>query len=101
MLEGLEPAVVVHATPCGSAGSASADQDLLPGWTPPEGCAVLDLVYRPRVTPFLERVGAAPEVIAVPGLSMFLAQAAEQTRLFYGERIDEEDLRRFLAGATP
>jgi shikimate 5-dehydrogenase len=32
---------------------------------------------------------------------MFLAQAAEQTRLFYGERIDEEDLRRFLAGATP
>ncbi|MGA0869408.1 MAG: type I 3-dehydroquinate dehydratase [Planctomycetota bacterium] len=100
VLEGLDPSVVVQATPCGSAGHAAADQALLPGWLPPEGCAVLELVYRPRSPPFLDRVAAGPEAVAIPGLSMFLAQAAEQTRLFYGRRIDEEDLGRFLAGAT-
>jgi 3-dehydroquinate dehydratase/shikimate dehydrogenase len=91
------PQVVVHATPVGSAGHPTEGRRLLPEWRPEPGCAVLDMVYRPRWTALLRDVRDAGGT-AVPGIEMFLTQAAEQLGLFLGSRVDEDELRRFLAG---
>ena len=64
---------------------------------------VLDMVYQPRETRLL-RDAAAAGARTVPGVDMFLAQAAAQVQLFTGGRIEVEVLRGFLAGtaaATP
>ncbi|MBK8974408.1 MAG: type I 3-dehydroquinate dehydratase [Planctomycetes bacterium] len=89
------PVAVVHATPAGSIGAES--DRVLPEWTPPRGCRVLDTVYRPRWTRLLADALAAGAV-PVPGLEMFLTQAAEQLGIFLGERPGEDELRRYLAG---
>ncbi|MEZ5988738.1 MAG: type I 3-dehydroquinate dehydratase [Planctomycetota bacterium] len=72
-IRGLDPAVVVHATPVGSAG-AEDKACLLEVGDIPRGSVVLDLVYRPVRTELLRRAteaGARP----VSGLWMFLHQA--------------------------
>ncbi|MEO0478724.1 MAG: type I 3-dehydroquinate dehydratase [Planctomycetota bacterium] len=96
VLEELEPAAVVNTTPIGS-GDFVRERPF-PDWRPPQGCFVLDAVYTPRRTVFLEDAAAAGAV-AVSGLEMFLTQAAEQVRIFTGSRPDESTLRRYLAGS--
>ncbi len=91
----LAPAVVVHATPVGSAAGADPGQRLLPDWSPSPGTGVLDMVSRPRITPLLAAAAAAGAV-AIPGAEMFLAQAAAQAALFTGARVGADELRRFL-----
>lgn len=94
-LGALAPRVVVHATPVGSAGRDDEAQRLLPEWQPRPGVVVLDMVYRPTRTRLLrdaEAAGATP----VPGIEMFLAQAAAQAELFTGRAVDAEQLRSFL-----
>lgn len=95
-LAALRPRVVVNATPVGGAGGPPGP--LLPDWRPEPGTFVLDMVYRPARTEFLERARAAGAV-AVSGLDMFLTQAAEQLRLFVGSRPTEKELELLLAGA--
>jgi 3-dehydroquinate dehydratase/shikimate dehydrogenase len=92
----LRPAVVVNATPVGSAGR-DGEARLVPGWRPAQGTVVLDMVYRPALTPMLADIAAAGS-IAVPGLTMFLHQAAAQLRLFTGKELPVATLRSFLAG---
>lgn len=99
VLTQLDPLVVVHATPVGSSGGMHAGQRLLPDWSPARGTFVLDMVYRPMLTPLLAEARAR-DAIAVSGLSMFLAQAREQVRLFTGLEVDTAMLRRFLAGVV-
>ncbi|MCA8941927.1 MAG: type I 3-dehydroquinate dehydratase [Planctomycetes bacterium] len=89
------PKAVVHATPVGSAAGPSGR--LLPDWTPPPGTFVLDMVYRPHETVLLRDVAAAGAV-PIPGIEMFLAQAADQVGAFVGVRPDEAELRNYLAG---
>lgn len=99
-LQALRPMIVVHATPVGSLGTATVDERLVPEWRPEPGSFVLDMVYRPHLTRLLRdarEAGAVP----VPGLEMFLAQAAEQIQAFTGKRPVVELLRYFLAGAVP
>lgn len=91
----LEPRVVVHATPVGGAGRPDASATPVPGWTPVPGATVLDMVYRPEVTPLL-RTAAAAGAIAVSGVEMFLAQAAAQLELFVGRRLAADELRELL-----
>jgi 3-dehydroquinate dehydratase/shikimate dehydrogenase len=97
VLDELQPAVVVQATPVGSLGR-DGDERLLPNWKPPAGCVMLDMVYQPRRTRFL-RDAAACGARTVEGLAMFLAQAAAQARLFTGKGVPPEQLAGFLAGA--
>lgn len=98
VIEAESPVVVVNATPVGSLGHPTEGTRLLPGWRPPEGCRVLDMVYRPHRTPLLAEAEAAGAV-PIPGIEMFLTQAAEQLQAFLGHRPAEESLRRFLAGS--
>ena len=55
------------------------------------------MVYRPRQTRLL-RDAAEAGAVPVGGIEMFLTQAAEQIASFIGQRPDEADLRRYLAG---
>ena len=90
------PAAVVHATPVGSGDTVG--KRVLPDWTPPRGCHVLDMVYVPQRTALLEAAAAAGAV-PIPGIEMFLTQAAEQLAIFGLPRPAEDDLRRYLAGS--
>lgn len=97
LLDEIAPVALVHATPVGSLASGDASIRLLPEWRPRPGCHVLDMVYRPEQTALL-RAAQAHGAVAVPGIEMFLTQAAEQLALFCGQRPEEAELRRFLAG---
>lgn len=96
VLEELAPAVVVHATPVGGV-DRDPDERLLPDWVPSADTTVLDMVYQPRRTRLL-RDAAAAGARVVPGVEMFLAQAAAQVKLFTGGQLDVDVLRGFLAG---
>lgn len=98
VLRQIDPLVVVHATPVGTAGGALAGERVLPDWTPARGTYVLDMVYRPVETPLL-RWARAHDAVPVSGLGMFLGQAREQVRLFTGLDVEPAALQRFLAGA--
>ncbi|MBL8734268.1 MAG: type I 3-dehydroquinate dehydratase [Planctomycetes bacterium] len=94
----IAPAVLVNATPVGGLGR-DADERLLPGYTPPAGAVVMDMVYQPRRTRLLRDAEAAGRSV-VPGVEMFLAQAAEQVSMFCGQRLAVAELRTFLAGTA-
>lgn len=98
VLDELQPAVVVQATPVGGI-DRDVDERLVPGWVPAKGTVVLDMVYRPHRTRLLREVAAAGAV-AVSGFEMFLCQAAEQVRSFTGKELPAAALRAFLAGAA-
>jgi 3-dehydroquinate dehydratase / shikimate dehydrogenase len=97
VLDEIAPKVVVQATPVGSTGHGGEPR-LLPDWVPAPGTIVHDLVYRPHRTRLLADAEAAG-ARAVPGLEMFLHQAAAQLRLFVGRSLETAQLRSFLAGA--
>jgi 3-dehydroquinate dehydratase/shikimate dehydrogenase len=96
LMQELDPAVVVHATPVGSAGR-EPEERLLPGWLPRPGTVVMDMVYRPAMTKLLRDCAAAGARV-VPGMAMFLVQAAAQIRLFLGAELPPEELRLLVAG---
>ncbi|MEZ6037763.1 MAG: type I 3-dehydroquinate dehydratase [Planctomycetota bacterium] len=95
----LQPRVVVNATPVGSA-DRDPDERLVPDYVPAPGTIVFDMVYRPGETRLLRDARAAGAVV-VPGVEMFLAQAAAQVELFTGTAIPPAALRRHLAGSLP
>lgn len=97
-VEELAPAVIVNATPVGSA-DRDPEERLLPDLRFPPDSVVLDMVYQPLHTRFLRDAAAAGARI-VPGVEMFLAQAAAQVRWFTGGSLDPGTLRSFLAGTA-
>lgn len=97
LMKELDPAVVVNATPVGSAGR-DGEERLLPGWRPRAGIVVMDMVYRPAMTKLLRDCAEAGARV-VPGMAMFLVQAAAQLRLFLGAELPPEELRLLVAGA--
>jgi 3-dehydroquinate dehydratase / shikimate dehydrogenase len=98
VVEGLDPQIVVNATPVGS-DEREEEARLLPGYTPAEGTIVHDMVYRPVHTRLLRDCAAAGARV-IPGVEMFLRQARAQVRLFTGKDLSENALRSFLAGST-
>jgi len=98
VLDELAPAVVVNATPVGSEGR-DRDERLVPEWRPLPDTVVMDMVYQPRITRLLRDAAAAGARI-VPGIDMFLAQAAAQVKCFTGEDLTPAVLRTFLAGTA-
>ncbi|MBI4569803.1 MAG: type I 3-dehydroquinate dehydratase [Planctomycetes bacterium] len=91
--------LVINATPVGMAprtGECPADLSRFAG-----APRVFDMVYRPPETRFL-REAAARGWGTVSGAEMFVAQAAEQFRLWTGETADPAMLRAaFQAAFTP
>jgi shikimate dehydrogenase len=50
----------------------------------PEGCVVMDMVYKPLITPFLAEAQALGRPI-VDGLAMLIGQARPSFEAFYGQ----------------
>jgi shikimate dehydrogenase len=81
--------LVVNATPIGMAGD---DTLPLPPAAVGAGQVAADLVYEPRVTPWLEAAGAR-DAIAVPGLGMLVHQAALQVERWTGRPAPVDAMR--------
>ncbi len=98
VLTELAPEVLVQATPVGSLDREPGER-LLPGYRPPAGTVVLDMVYQPRWTRLLLDAAAAGCRV-VPGVEMFLGQAQAQVRWFTGTELPIAVLRTLLAGTA-
>jgi 3-dehydroquinate dehydratase/shikimate dehydrogenase len=87
---------VVHATPLGMSGQADKCffRDKIPAKL------VFDMVYNPMETELLRRARAQKAVV-IPGIEMFLEQAARQFEIWTGERapraVMEQAAREALA----
>lgn len=92
------PAVVVHATPVGGI-DRDPEERLLPDWRAAPGTVVMDMVYQPLHTRLLRDAATAGARI-VPGVEMFLAQAAAQAKWFTGATVEVDMLRSCLAGTA-
>ena len=92
--------LVVNATPVGMAGTDAADQEWL---VPPEvlrrGQVAVDLVYAPRVTPWLAAARAAGAT-TLDGLGMLVHQAAAQLALWTGRTPPVEAMWEAAEGAA-
>jgi len=71
---------VVNAT---SAGLADASAPAFPLAATPQGCVVMDMVYKPLVTPFLAEAQALGRP-TVDGLAMLIGQARPSFEAFFG-----------------
>ncbi len=71
---------VVNATSAGLAGEGELD---VPLEATPRTCVVMDMVYKPLVTPFLARARALDRR-TVDGLAMLIGQAIPSFEAFYG-----------------
>jgi shikimate dehydrogenase len=91
---------VVNATPIGMATTSEANQLPVDPETLRNGQIVVDLVYHPLRTPFLE---AAKDrgCIAVTGLGMLIHQAAHAFRLWTGEDPPLEVMSAAALAALP
>jgi 3-dehydroquinate dehydratase / shikimate dehydrogenase len=93
--------VLINATPVGMAPSPAISPL---SWEKARAEIAFDLVYNPRVTPFLEEAKRAGARI-VPGASMFLEQAILQFEILTGKpaprALFEEILATELAGKHP
>ena len=74
-------AAVVNATSAGLADSGALDVPL--DRTPAE-CVVMDMVYKPLITPFLAQAGGLGRR-TVDGLAMLVGQAIPSFEAFYGQ----------------
>ncbi|PVM82405.1 shikimate dehydrogenase [Caulobacter endophyticus] len=73
--------LVINATSLGLGGGDGPPADLT---LTPEGCVVMDMVYKPLRTEFLARAEAAGRP-TVDGLEMLLLQAAPSFEAFFGQ----------------
>ena len=74
-------AAVINAT---SAGLADDSSLAFPLAATPDGCVVMDMVYKPLVTPFLAEAWALGRP-SVDGLAMLIGQARPSFEAFFGE----------------
>jgi shikimate dehydrogenase len=73
---------VINAT---SAGLADSETLHLPLAATPSGCVVMDMIYKPLLTPFLAQAQGLGRP-TVDGLAMLIGQAIPSFEAFYGER---------------
>lgn len=88
---------VINATSAGVGPGGGLD---LPLETTPEGCVVMDMFYKPIVTPFLEQARGLGRPV-VDGLEMLIGQAAPSFEAFFGQwPLAEVDVRKLALEAT-
>jgi shikimate dehydrogenase len=92
---------VINATSAGVGPGSAADGGLdLPLETTPEGCVVMDMFYKPVVTPFLAQARGLGRPI-VDGLQMLIGQAEPSFHHFYGAFPPADvDVRKLALEAT-
>ena len=91
--DGINPDFVVNATPLGMQPDTSSplrDDQLKKEMT------VFDLVYTPPVTPLIAAARKAG-CTTITGTEVFIHQAREQFRLFFGIDVPETVIREILA----
>jgi shikimate dehydrogenase len=91
-----EAEIVIHATPIGMA--PKADESLVPKKLIRPGQVVFDVVYTPLETRLLADAAAAGARV-VPGLGMFVHQAAIQFELWTGQEAPVDLMARTVTGA--
>lgn len=84
---------VVNATSAGLSGGAALE---LPLEATPAGAVIMDMVYKPLLTPFLTQAQAL-ERRTVDGLAMLIGQAVPSFEYFYGQPPPREVDVRSLA----
>ena len=72
---------VINATSAGVGPEGGLD---LPLDVTPDGCVIMDMFYKPVVTPFLEQARGLGRPI-VDGLQMLIGQAEPSFEAFFGE----------------
>jgi shikimate dehydrogenase len=88
---------VINATSAGVGPGRGLDPPLD---ATPEGCVVMDMFYKPVVTPFLEQARGLGRPI-VDGLEMLIGQAAPSFEHFFGRwPAADVDVRRLALEAT-
>ncbi len=91
-----EFSIIVNCTPVGMAGGPAPDDSPLPdGVKIAAGDVVFDTVYMPARTPLLQRAEARGATI-IPGLAMFLRQAALQFEAWTGKPAPMEVFERVV-----
>ena len=90
-----EASAVINATPLGLGGGAGPDTpfELLAG-----ACVVMDMVYRPVRTAWLDRAKARG-LRTVDGLAMLIGQAEPSFRAFFGHQPPPIDVRSLVVAA--
>jgi shikimate dehydrogenase len=94
--------LIVNATSAGMSGGEDGSA-IAEAWSRAKSAAAYDLVYRPGVTPFLERA-AADGARAINGLGMLVEQGARALSIFLGQPIgkDARDaMRSAVTSARP
>ena len=86
---------VINATSAGLAGAGQLD---VPLEATPETCVVMDMVYKPLVTPFLARARALDRR-TVDGLAMLIGQARPSFRAIFGVEAPDIDVRSLALSA--
>jgi 3-dehydroquinate dehydratase/shikimate dehydrogenase len=89
--------IIVQTTSAGMEGSDAADPLEMYNFSGSE--AVMDLVYKPEVTPFLKRAAAAG-CRTINGYDMLIRQARSQYALFMGKEFPEQLLSRIQIGRS-
>lgn len=89
--------VIIQTTSVGMEGSNTADLLLEYAFTGKE--AVMDLIYRPEVTPFLKRAAQAG-CRTRNGYDMFIRQACLQYNRFTGKDFPKKHLSRIKSGGS-
>lgn len=95
-MEGLQPGLLINATPIGMTGSEDADKM---SYTPDEVDAadiIFDVVAMPEQTPLIQYARAKNKVV-ITGSEVFAIQAVEQFALYTGIRPDKELFRQAAA----
>lgn len=87
--------VIVNATPLGQMGETAWDVSTLPDLTSP--VIVVDWVYSPRMTSFLDWARAQPGSRIVDGLSLLIAQARWAWQLWFGQAAPEDVLEEAVS----
>lgn len=85
-------AVAINATSLGLGGGAGPE---VPWWVLAPGAAVMDMVYKPLRTAFLEEA-AGHGLTTVDGLEMLIRQAIPSFQAFFGQAPPEMDARELL-----
>ncbi|MBI1252051.1 MAG: shikimate dehydrogenase [Alphaproteobacteria bacterium] len=96
----IEPAfaeadLIVNATTLGMAGAADA---AWPMHAAKANAIVMDIVYKPLVTPLL-RAARARHLVAIDGLGMLIHQGARAFEIWFGVKPDVSRARQRLLGA--
>ncbi|BCQ33593.1 MULTISPECIES: shikimate 5-dehydrogenase [Erwinia] len=97
-LEGLQPGLLINATPTGMAGGADADALSFDRATIDAASVIFEVVALPELTPLVQYARSQKKTV-ITGSEVFAIQAVEQFALYTGVRPDDALFRKAAAHA--